>query len=46
MFAFTQSLDFLALTKKTSFPNRKPMVSHPEFLDGNSLASLEKMGFL
>ena len=31
----TQSLDFLARTKNPSFPNRKLLVSHPEFPDGH-----------
>jgi hypothetical protein len=35
MYASAQTLDFLAWTKNTSFPNRKPIVSHPEFPDGN-----------
>jgi len=34
-YASAQSLDFLAMTKKPSFPNWKPAVSHPEFPDGN-----------
>ena len=39
MHASAQSLDFLARTKKSSFPNRKPTVSHPEFPDGNWIIS-------
>jgi uncharacterized DUF497 family protein len=35
MYASAQTLDFLAWTKNSSFPNRKPIVSHPEFPDGN-----------
>ena len=35
MYASAQSLDFLARTKNPSFPNQKPLVSHPEFPDGN-----------
>jgi hypothetical protein len=35
MYASAQSLDFLAMTKNCSFPNRKQIVSHPEFPDGN-----------
>src|SRR5262245_19720958 len=35
MYASEQSLDFLARTKKSSFPNWKLIVSHPEFPDGN-----------
>ena len=35
MYASAQSLDFLAWTKNPSFPNRKLLVSHPEFPDGN-----------
>jgi hypothetical protein len=35
MYTSAQSLDFLAWTKNSSFPNRKPTVSHPEFPDGN-----------
>jgi len=35
MYASAQPLDFLARTKKSSFPNWKPLVSHPEFPDGN-----------
>jgi len=31
MYASAQSLDFLAWTKKLSFSNRKPIVSHPGF---------------
>jgi hypothetical protein len=37
MYASAQSLDFLAWTKKPFFSNRKPIVSHPEFPDGNYL---------
>jgi two-component system cell cycle response regulator CpdR len=37
MFASAQSLDFLARTKNPSLPNQKPIVSHPEFPDGNYL---------
>src|SRR6266568_5257279 len=37
-YASAQSLDFLARTKNPSFPNRKLVVSHPEFPDGNYLA--------
>jgi hypothetical protein len=33
MYASAQSLDFLAWTKKHSFPNWKPIVSHPETPD-------------
>jgi len=35
MYASAQPLDFLARNKKTSFPNCKPLVSHPEFPDEN-----------
>jgi hypothetical protein len=35
MYASAQSLDFLAWTKNPSFPDRKPIVFHPEFPDGN-----------
>jgi hypothetical protein len=35
MYASAQPLDFLARTKKSSFLNWKPLVSHPEFPDGN-----------
>jgi hypothetical protein len=35
MYASAQSLDFLAWTKNSFFPKRKPIVSHPEFPDGN-----------
>jgi hypothetical protein len=35
MYASAQSLDFLARTKKSSFPNWKPIVSPPAFPDGN-----------
>jgi hypothetical protein len=31
VYASAQSLDFLARTKNPSFPNRKPIVSHPAF---------------
>jgi hypothetical protein len=31
MYASAQSLDFLARTKKSSFPNWKRIVSHPDF---------------
>jgi hypothetical protein len=34
-YASAQSLDFLARTKNPLFPIRKPVVSHPEFPDGN-----------
>jgi hypothetical protein len=37
MYASAQSLNFLAWTKNPSFPNRKPLVSHPVFPDGNLL---------
>jgi hypothetical protein len=37
MYASAQSLDFLAWTKNHSFPDRKLLVSHPEFPDGNYL---------
>ena len=37
MYASAQPLDFLARTKNASFPNWKPMVSHPEFPDGHQL---------
>jgi hypothetical protein len=37
MYASAQSLDFLAMTKNCSFPNRKQIVSHPEFPDGNEI---------
>jgi hypothetical protein len=37
MYASAQSLDFLAMTKNCSFPNRKQLISHPEFPDGNYL---------
>jgi hypothetical protein len=33
MYASAQSLDFLAWTKKPSFPNRKLIVSNPVFPD-------------
>jgi hypothetical protein len=33
--ASAQPLDFLARTKNSSFPNWKPIVSHPEFPDGH-----------
>jgi hypothetical protein len=39
LYAFAEPLDFLARTKKSSFPNRKPMVSHPELPDGNYLSA-------
>jgi Ni,Fe-hydrogenase III large subunit len=35
VYASAQPLDFLAKTKKSSFPNWKPIVSHPENPDGN-----------
>jgi hypothetical protein len=35
MYDSTLPLDFLAKSKKSSFPNWKPIVSHPEFPDGN-----------
>jgi hypothetical protein len=35
MYASSQRLDFLLMTKNSTFPNRKPAVSHPEFPDGN-----------
>jgi hypothetical protein len=35
MYASAQSLDFLARTKNPRFPNQKPVVSHPEFPNGN-----------
>jgi hypothetical protein len=41
MYASAQSLDFLAWTKKPSFPNRKLLVSHPEFPDGNYLVEAD-----
>jgi hypothetical protein len=34
-YASAQSLDFLARTKNFTFPNRKLIVPHPEFPDGN-----------
>ncbi|MFH0787629.1 MAG: hypothetical protein V2B13_08420, partial [Pseudomonadota bacterium] len=34
-YASAQSFDFLARTKKSSFPNWKPIVSHPVFPDEN-----------
>jgi hypothetical protein len=37
MYASAQPLDFLVRTKNPSFPNRKLVVSHPEFPDGNKL---------
>jgi hypothetical protein len=37
MYASAQLLDFLARTKNYSFPNWKPVVSHPEFPDGHYL---------
>jgi len=37
MYASAQPLDFLARTKNPSFPNWKPIVSHPEFPDGHYL---------
>jgi len=37
MYASAQSLDFLAMTKNTLFPNLKPIVSHPLFPDGNQV---------
>jgi len=42
MYAFAQSLDFLATTKKSSFPNWKPPVSHPDFPDGHQLEIAEQ----
>ena len=39
MYASAQSLNFLAWTKNYSFPDRKLLVSHPEFPDGNKLTS-------
>jgi hypothetical protein len=41
MYASAQPLDFLARTKKSSFPNWKPIVSHPEFPDGNYLTGMK-----
>ncbi|MEI8355338.1 MAG: hypothetical protein WCG31_04490 [Deltaproteobacteria bacterium] len=35
MYASAQALDFLARRKNPRFPNWKPIVSHPEFPDGN-----------
>jgi len=34
-YASAQLLDFLARTKNASFPNWKPVASHPEFPDGH-----------
>jgi hypothetical protein len=42
MYASAQSLDFLAWTKNPSFPDRKLLVSHPEFPDGNQLRNLSR----
>jgi hypothetical protein len=33
LYASAQSLDFLAMTKNSSFPNWKPIVSHSVFPD-------------
>jgi len=46
MYASAQSLDFLATTKKSSFPNWKPLVSHPDFPDGHQLEIAEHQGAL
>jgi hypothetical protein len=35
MYASAQAIDFLAITKNASFPNRKLPVVHPVFPDGN-----------
>jgi hypothetical protein len=35
MYASAQPLDFLARTKKSSFLDWKPLVSHTEFPDGS-----------
>jgi len=37
MYASAQALDFLAITKNPSFPDRKLQVSHPVFPDGHEL---------
>ena len=42
MYASAQSLDFLARRKNPRLPNRKPIVSHPEFPDGNQIVSIRK----
>jgi hypothetical protein len=39
VYASAQPLDFLARTKKSSSPNWKPIVSHPEFPDGQQLTA-------
>ena len=47
MYASAQSLDFLAMTKNCSLPNRKQIVSHPVFPDGNYLnVALMLWGFV
>jgi hypothetical protein len=37
MYASAQALYFLARTKNTSFPNRKLLISYPEFPEGHWL---------
>jgi hypothetical protein len=44
--ASAQTLDFLARTKNSSFPNWKPTVSHPEFPDGHKLGFSFDFGIL
>jgi hypothetical protein len=42
MYASAQSLDFLARAKNPRSPNRKPIISHPDFPDGNYFRKGEK----
>ena len=37
MYISLQSHDFLGSTKKSSFPNGEPLLSYPEFPEGNQL---------
>jgi hypothetical protein len=41
LYASAQSLDFLAMTKNSSFPNWKRLVLHPVFPDENELGSVQ-----
>jgi len=45
MYASAQALDFLAMTKNSSFPNRKLHCAHPGFPDGHQLAVGELIVF-